>query len=226
MTTISEFLRVSLPIEFKRSLESADGEVAGYGSTFGGAPDSYGDVIAPGAFTASIAEHKASGTAPLMLWGHDPDRPVGRWDSFDQDALGLKVRGQFNLDTTAGRDARAHVKAGDLSGLSIGYRVMPGGMSAGPDGSRILTKLHLEEVSIVAFPANRRARVTGVKSFGSRAELESILREHLPARAVKKLLSGGWPAMSSDDDDQPNPAIEGLLATVKAARLELSKDRK
>ncbi len=224
-TKFPDLLRISSPIEFKRASDAADGTVQGYASTFGGEPDSYGDVIAPGAFTASLARHKAEGTAPLMLWGHDSDRPIGRWTEFAQDEIGLPVKGGFNLDTVAGRDARAHVKAGDLGGLSIGYVIEPGGSKPGPHGTRILTALDLKEISIVGFPANRRARVTGVKSFGSRAELESILREHLPARAVKKLLSGGWPAMSADDDEpEASPAIVELLKSVKAARLELEKD--
>lgn len=227
MTTISEILRISAPIELKRAADAPSGSVFGYASTFGGSPDSYGHIIERGAFAESIARHKSEGTAPLMLWNHDEDRPIGRWTSFEEDGRGLKVSGKFNLDTTVGREAHAHVKAGDLNGLSIGYMRVPGGSKAGPNGSLLLTKLDLLETSVVAFPANGAARITGVKSFGSRAELESILREHLPARAVKKLLSGGWSAVSDDDEtDESTPAIESLLASVKAARLDLKKDFK
>ena len=222
MTTISDFLRASNPLLIKRTVESDDGTIAGYASTFGGEPDSYGDIIQAGAFASSIAQHKRDGTAPAMLWGHDPDRPVGKWVEFREDQRGLFVRGEFRLSTTAGHDAYQHVKGGDLNGLSIGYRVMPGGSKPGPVGVTLLTKLDFLEASIVAFPANRSARVTGVKSFGSRAELESILREHLPARAVKKLLSGGWSAVSSGDEaDEPDPQIKELVSAVKAARLDL-----
>ncbi|UYO49662.1 HK97 family phage prohead protease [Rhodopseudomonas palustris] len=227
MTTLQDFLRVSTPIELKRAPSAPAGFVSGYASTFGGAPDSYGDVIAPGAFAKSIARHQAQGTAPLMLWSHDETRPIGRWDSYAEDVAGLMVAGQFNINTDAGRDAREHVLAGDLNGLSIGYRVMPGGAKAGPNGIRILTELDLLEVSIVAFPANQGARVTGAKSmYRSRAELEAQLRTILPGRAAKKLMSGGWPALSADEDEQPNPAINELLSAVKAARLDLTKDRK
>lgn len=223
MTKLSNILRVSPPIEFKRAPDSR-GTVAGYGSTFNGEPDSYGDVIAPGAFTASLARHKAEGTAPLMLWGHDPDRPVGRWDTLQEDGKGLLVNGRFNLDTAAGHDAYAHVLAGDLAGLSIGYRTMPNGAKPGPNGTTILTTLDIMEVSIVGFPANRSARITEVKSFSSKSELEAMLRTILPARAVKKLMSGGWPALSGDDcDDEPDPKINELIELVKAARSDLRK---
>lgn len=222
MTAISNLLRVSVPLEFKRSADSR-GTVTGYASTFHGEPDSYGDVIAPGAFTASLARHKADGTAPLMLWGHDPDRPVGRWEALAEDSTGLQVKGRFNLETAAGHDAYAHVLAGDLGGLSIGYRTMPNGAKPGPNGNTILTTIDLKEVSIVGFPANRAARVTEVKSFSSQTELEAKLRTILPGRAVKKLMSGGWPALSGDVDDEPYPQLDELLAAVKAARLNLRK---
>ena len=42
------------------------GEIAGYASLFDAEADDYGDTIAPGAFAASLAEHKAAGTMPLM----------------------------------------------------------------------------------------------------------------------------------------------------------------
>lgn len=221
MTTFSN-IRFSAPLEFKRSADSR-GSVSGYASTFNGPPDTHGDVVAPGAYAATLARHKAEGTAPLMLWGHDPDRPVGRWESLSEDSNGLLVKGRFNLDTSAGHDAYAHVLAGDLGGLSIGYGIMPNGARPGPNGSRILTTIDLMEVSIVGFPSNRGARVTEVKSFSSQAELEAKLRTILPGRAVKKLMSGGWPALSRDVDDEPNPKLDELLAAVKAARLEFRK---
>ena len=43
-----------------------DGTVEGYGSVFG-VRDSYDDVIAAGAFQASLAAHKKTGTMPAML---------------------------------------------------------------------------------------------------------------------------------------------------------------
>lgn len=214
-------VRVAPPHELKLA-GSAEGMVSGWASTFGGEPDAYGDIIEANAFKGSIAQHKADGSAPLMLWSHNPDEPVGRWIEFYEDERGLFMRGQLNLETSRGKDAHAHLKAGDLNGLSIGYRVPPGGAKAGPNGTTILTNLELLEASVVAFPANRRARITGIKSFGSRAELEALLREHLPGRAVKKLLHGGWPALSGEDiDDEPDPAMNELVRALKAARLEL-----
>ena len=55
-----------------------DGSIEGYGSVFG-VRDNYDDVIAKGAFIASLAEHKAAGTMPAMLWQHEADEPIGIW---------------------------------------------------------------------------------------------------------------------------------------------------
>ena len=43
------------------------GEFEGYGSTFTDVPDSYGDVIAKGAYVDSLAAHKSKGTMPKMF---------------------------------------------------------------------------------------------------------------------------------------------------------------
>ena len=149
---------------------------------FGGEPDSYGDVIAPGAFSASLAQHRREGSAPAMLWSHDLARPVGRWEDLAETADGLAVRGRLNLKTESGREAFEHLRAGDLSGLSIGYRVPEGG-SVEERRARILTRVELYEVSLVAVPANRRSRIRQVKQLASRAEFRDLLRDSgLPPR--------------------------------------------
>ena len=103
------------------TLDTSRGEFEGYGAVFGNV-DSHGDIIEPGAFAASITHHKSSGTAPVMLWSHKADEPVGRWISLKEDTIGLLVRGRINLASSRGRDAHAHITGGDVTGLSIGYR--------------------------------------------------------------------------------------------------------
>lgn len=139
-------------------------EFSGYGAVFGNV-DSYDDIIAPGAFAASIAEHKAAGTMPVMLWNHDAmAMPIGVWTSFEEDDYGLKMSGAF-LDTVAGRDAYMIAKAGAVTGLSIGYIVTASEIEK-RDGKtvRVITEVKLIEVSLVTFPANDLARVDDVKS--------------------------------------------------------------
>src|SRR3546814_6329952 len=61
---------------------SDEGTFEGYASTFGGSPDSYGDVVLPGAFAESLVRHQREGTMPLLLWGHTArDRKSTRLNS-------------------------------------------------------------------------------------------------------------------------------------------------
>lgn len=150
-----------LNVEVKFATNEA-GTVSGYASVFGGEPDTYGDVIAPGAYAASLAEHKAAGTRPLLLWQHDTAEPVGVWEALEEDDHGLKVSGRLVLETTRGRDTYALLKAGALNGLSIGYRVRD--FERRPGGGRLLKQIDLIEISLVSVPAETRARLTSVKS--------------------------------------------------------------
>lgn len=139
-----------------------DGTVEGYGSVFG-VRDSYDDVIAQGAFGQSLNDHKAAGTMPAMLWQHNSDQPIGIWTGMVEDAKGLRMSGQLALETTLGREAHALLKMGALNGLSIGFVSKKWDYDRDSE-VRTLTEIELWEVSLVTFPANQSARVTGVKS--------------------------------------------------------------
>lgn len=160
---------------------SDDGQFEGYGSVFGN-EDSYGDVVAQGAFAKSLSEHKAAGTMPALLWQHDPSEPIGIYTEMREDKNGLYVKGQLALDVLRGRDAHALLKAGALNGLSIGYRVVEYTWND-DDEIYTLDEIDLWEVSLVTFPANRLARVTGVKAqelisdLGDWKSYEAFLRD-------------------------------------------------
>ena len=166
------------------SVEETDGKMVftGYGAVFGNI-DSYGDVIAPGAFAESLASHKSAGSSPLMFLNHDAfgSLPIGKWSDMSEDGFGLKVTGEL-LDTTAGIDTYKALKAGAINGLSIGFRPVEWQMRANPeDPRRTLKKVELVEVSVVTIPANQKARVQDVKSFAEQdmsvRDLETLLRE-------------------------------------------------
>lgn len=156
-----------------------DGTVEGYGSVFG-VRDDYDDVIAKGAFAASLAAHKAAGTMPAMLWQHDAAQPIGVWSEMVEDERGLKITGRLALDTTRGKEAFALLKMGALNGLSIGFMSKQWAYDRESE-VRTLTEIDLWEVSLVTFPANTAARVTGVKSavdeITAPRDAERILRE-------------------------------------------------
>lgn len=139
-----------------------DGAVEGYASIFG-EPDTYEDVITPGAFAASLAAHRSAGTMPAMLWQHDPEEPIGVWTEMAEDARGLRVKGRLLLDVEKGAACRSLLAAGALNGLSIGFMAKKWTYDETSD-IRTLTEIDLWEVSMVTFPAQRLARVTSVKS--------------------------------------------------------------
>lgn len=195
---------------------SGDGAIEGYASTYGGDADRHGEVVLPGAFAKSIEAYKTKGQLPVMLWSHRQEQPVGKWTTMRDDERGLFVKGQVNLDTTNGREAYASVKAGDVGGLSIGFVTPENGREYAGKGVFHLKEVELLEVSIVAVPANPLARITGVKSLGSKAEAVDMLRDcGLSRKAAQRFAAGGWKALTADSDDHAK-AIQ-LAAKMDAA---------
>ena len=202
-------------LRFKLAADTKTGEFSGHASTFNGAPDSYGDIIAPGAFSETLAAHKAAGSTVPMLWAHDQSKPIGRWLEMREDATGLFVRGKCNLDTIAGREAHAHIVAGDVSGLSIGFRLKE--YSVDPDtGIWTLEAVELSEVSVVTIPANSNALIT------SKADLVDVLvkKAGLPRAAAAKVAAGGFSALSTKTEDAD---IEALVSVIKSSVSRLQK---
>jgi HK97 family phage prohead protease len=168
-----------------------NGEFEGYGSTFGGEPDSYGDVIAPGAFADSLAAHKAAGTMPKMFWQHNRDEPIGKWTEAQEDAKGLFLRGRLNMDVQRAREAHSLLKNGDIDGLSIGYRIKEYKVDT-ETGVWTLEKLDLKEVSVVSIGANENATITSVKALKAAQQLTDKLKagDRLTEREFETWLKG------------------------------------
>ena len=156
----------------------SDGSIEGYGSVFG-VEDTWADIVASGAFSATIKAHKASGTMPAMLRQHDSDEPIGVWTEMTEDANGLMLKGRLCLDAEQGKAAHALLKMGAINGLSIGFVTKAYEYDTKTD-VRTITELDLWEVSLVTFPANTLARVTSVKSSNeiqAPKDAERILRD-------------------------------------------------
>jgi len=176
-------------LEVKELAEN--GTFAGYGSIFGN-KDRCGEVVEPGAFAKSLAAHTSRGSRPKLFWQHDPHQPIGSWVDMKEDATGLWVEGRLNMDVQKGREAYALLKAGDIDGLSIGYRIIRE-MHDKSAGVLRLKELDLVEVSIVSVGANDRALIDAVKAAeiaslrdriaaGERLtvrQLETVLKEYL-----------------------------------------------
>lgn len=116
---------------------------AGYAAIFD-APDRGGDVVRKGAF-------RVRGAVPL-LWQHR-GAPVGEIEWLEEDRRGLRVIGRLTEPGLA-----EAVASGAVSGLSFGYRVR----EVARAGYRELLQVELREVSLVASPMQRLARVHAV----------------------------------------------------------------
>lgn len=166
-------MRDYLDMPFKIKAVSEDGLFSGYGSVFG-VVDSYKEVVAPGAFADSLASRM-----PSLLWQHRSGEPVGVYTTVKEDSVGLYVEGKLALKTARGAEAYELLKMGAVSGLSIGFISREDSYDK-VSGVRTLKKLDLWEVSLVTFPANDSARVSGVKSIESittLADAEAYLRD-------------------------------------------------
>src|SRR5262245_7578499 len=140
---MSERLSPVFELELKAQ-PAVSGEFAGYASTFNGSPDSYGDILAPGAFLESLTEHSDRKSMPARLWADDPSEPIGRWLSLKEDRRGLFAEGRLTLGTTRGKEAHALMRD-DALGLSIGYRTKSSKLQG---STRVLTAVQLVEISV------------------------------------------------------------------------------
>ena len=186
------------------------GEIEGYGSTFGGDPDSYGDVIAPGAYADSLAAHRSKGTMPKLLWQHDPHEVIGKWTDAAEDGRGLLMRGRLNMDVQRGREAYALLKDGAIDGLSIGYRIRKHSEDA-DTGVWTLEKLDLYEVSVVTIGANENATINSVKAMKAAHTLVERLKagERLTEREFETMLKGALGFSNSQAERAARLCLKG-----------------
>jgi HK97 family phage prohead protease len=108
---------------------SDEGTFEGYASVAGNV-DSYGDRVESGAFGPSLAKHQREGTKPLLLWQHNPDEPIGVWESLAEDGKGLYGKARLLKGVRRADEAHILLKGGAIRGISIGYRVV----KSEPDG--------------------------------------------------------------------------------------------
>lgn len=197
--------RIDLPFECKVHNTDDEGVFEGLGAVFGNV-DRVGDIVERGAFSGSLRAPKRV----KMLLHHDVRMPVGVWEHLEETSKGLLARGRLNIEKQLGRDTLSDLKMGVLDGLSIGFRVGKNGSTFDPEADiRRLTKIELLEISIVAMPANDRARVRpgSVKQMieegeiPSKRDMEMVLRDvGLSQKLAKSLLARGYSGLTDDDE--------------------------
>ena len=143
------------------------GKVAGFFSTYDKEPDSYGDIIEPGAFTNTIEKRKTTGHPFPLCFNHDFDKVIGRVESIEDKDVGPYIEATF-LDTQLAQDVRTMLKSEAIYQFSFAYDVLkrrdPTEEEKAAGVMNVLQEIELFEVSIVTVPANQHAVVTEVKS--------------------------------------------------------------
>lgn len=221
----------------RKSAEDA-GTISGYFSTYDRIPDSYGDVIAKGAFTETIRKRKESGHPFPLCWNHDLNQIIGSVDPDDIEDTdkGPLMKASF-FNTQLAQEKREIVKSGVVYQFSFAYDVLEAGPVELENGVKAyeLKKLELFEVSIVPVPANPRAEITDIKT-GRRnsSKDEGTIREAISAleagiTALRSLIEAEDPEDGEDktkanaaaEEPEPsNPDKEQLLEYIKNMNME------
>lgn len=197
-----------------------DGVFSGYASVFGN-EDSYGDIVAPGAFKKTLTTWRKKKRMPAMLWAHKTDEPIGVWSVMEEDEHGLRTEGQLALKTQRGAEAYELLKINAISGLSIGFNPVKARVDE-VSGRRTLNEVDLWETSLVTFPANDEARIGAVRAAlrdGRKvrhSDIEEILRRegfsYSQARAIA--VSGLAASGLLHEDDAVVVTAEYLLNII------------
>lgn len=215
-------------VSFKAGPEDglAEGEFLVYPSTFTKTPDSYGDIVAPGAFAETLQAWKESGLVLPGLYGHrmdDPDYNVAFAKDSGEDEHGWWVKGQFDLESPKGPTVYRLVKGKRLNQLSFAYDVQDEGQVELEDGTKAneLRKLKVYEFSFVPVGANQDTSVVAVKATaemlvdGIKEGRTLSAKNEGDIRSAVELLNGVLAAVDPDAEE-PKAAPVGRRAKAAA----------
>ena len=203
--------------------KSADdaGTISGYFSTYDRIPDSYGDVIAKGAFTETIEKRKESGHPFPLCWNHDLDQIIGSVNPDDiQDTdKGPLMTASF-LNTPLAQEKREIVKSGVVYQFSFAYDILEAGPVELENGVKAneLRKLDLFEVSIVPVPANQNAVMTDIKAGRRNSAKDADRLRQIIALAQECL--GELEDTEEPDNGEDEPEANGKPEEQKASNPE------
>ena len=158
-------------MDFKKKIydvKSDNGTITGYASTWIREPDSYGDIVAPGAFAECIEQIKAEGKVLPLLFNHDANNLnayIGTVYDLKEDEHGLLFTAEFD-DTPEGQKARNLAMSGRVVKFSFAYDILDQAEVTLEDGRKAneLRKLNIHEVSLVLYPANPDTSMVEVKA--------------------------------------------------------------
>jgi HK97 family phage prohead protease len=207
------------------------GEIAGYGSVFN-TLDWHGDMISPGAFDETLAEQKAAGRVLPMFGEHsfafiggDP-YPIGVWTDVQPDEKGLRVKGKLvslqHPDVSRVRDL---VKVGAIPGMSIAYKVRPGGAVKGVkagEPKRLLKSLDLFSIDVVGEPSNPQARIDSIKAMLTMPNHQAAADAIQQAHQMCVDCMGGGDAPTADERNQITGSLKDAYRHLTGAEVPVA----
>lgn len=213
---------------FKLKLDSIDeeGNFTGYGAIFGNV-DAYKDIIDTGAFKRTIKNHNQ--VVPI-LFNHDPNKEIALTNAMQEDTYGLLLSGKLYISDEPKmdlRDAReTYIKmkhrqaANKPIGMSIGYDTIQDYKDKENQEIRHLKEIKLWETSIVTFPANELALITGVKSLDE----DGLSRIIEWCKEVDTIELKEGRVLSGNNRSLVKNAIDALMALLEAAEPKSDSD--
>lgn len=192
-------------------------------SVFGNT-DSYGDVVAPGAFTKTLAEWTIKGGLPPVIWSHqfaDPANFLGTHSRVEETEDGLEVTGHLNLARPKAAQVWELMREGTITEFSFSGIVRDAEPVDGDDedagwywGPMRLKDIDLWEAGPCFKGANPATELISVKTD---ARLEQLLRTPgLTAKAGRVLSQANLDALVTARD-QIARVIEAAEATAEPA---------
>ena len=192
------------------SAQMDGGSVKGYASTFDREPDSYGDVVAKGAFEESLKHWESIGKPIPLLYGHNTDDPeynIGKVTLAREDDRGLYVEAEFDDQVL------------DAAPVELA------------DGTKAneLRKMDLFEVSLVQIPANQHAEVVEVKDAqpgqksgrrNSKADEDELRRIREMAEAIAAAVDGLIGEMDEPEPEPEEPEAAEEVADEPSAKAQ------
>jgi HK97 family phage major capsid protein/HK97 family phage prohead protease len=194
--------------------------------------DRQGDILDPAGVTFR-------NPVPL-LWHHDPKQPIGsavlsvtpHGILFDATIPTIDEPGALKSRVD---EAWQSVKAGIITGVSIGHLVLADGIQRLAFGARRLLKTEICEVSLVTIPANAAATILTVKSLTAprTPAMKPTISEHIQNLENKRAAVAGRMAdimkIGADEDrtlnDEESTEHDGLAVQVKSIDADLARWR-
>jgi HK97 family phage major capsid protein/HK97 family phage prohead protease len=209
-------------------------------------PDRQGDVLDP---------LGATFRNPIpLLWHHDKERPIGTVTLHPPTSAGIEFDATLPDVETPGplrdrvNEAWDTLVAGLITGVSIGYRALHGGVSLLKHGGRRFSRVEICELSLVTVPANMDATIHTIKSLDasylpaapgpdpSRVREPLTKRTHMTtqerisqfenSRAAKVARMAAIMADATDTDlDDKKDEYDALVLEVKSIDEHLVRER-